>query len=104
MSLDEKVKVFQKAFAGFGNDEFQLANDDLYPDWKKGASPNGTWAEFLGVYRDFVQWWLDQGCPARPEQSFGRISWLCAKAIDSSGFDSRLCFYRGENHPARCGL
>jgi hypothetical protein len=63
MSLDERVKQFQKAFPGFGKEEFQLANDDLYPDWKKNAAPNGTWPEFLGVYREFVQWWTDQGSP-----------------------------------------
>ena len=63
MSLDERVKLFQKAFPGFGKEEFQLANDDLYPDWKKNIAPNGTWPEFLGVYREFVQWWTDQGSP-----------------------------------------
>jgi len=63
LSLDERVKQFQKAFPGFGKEEFQLANDDLYPDWKKNVAPNGTWAEFLGVYREFVQWWADQGSP-----------------------------------------
>ena len=63
LSLDERVKQFQKAFPGFGKEEFQLANDDLYPDWKKNVAPNGTWLEFLGVYRDFVQWWTDQGSP-----------------------------------------
>ena len=63
MSLDERVKQFQKAFPGFGKEEFQLANDDLYPDWKKNVAPNGTWPEFLGVYREFVQWWTDQGSP-----------------------------------------
>ena len=63
MSLDERVKQFQKAFPGFGKEEFQLANDDLYPDWKKNISPNGTWPEFLGVYKEFVQWWSDQGSP-----------------------------------------
>ncbi len=63
LSLDERVKQFQKAFPGFGKEEFQLANDDLYPDWKKNIAPNGTWPEFLGVYREFVQWWTDQGSP-----------------------------------------
>jgi hypothetical protein len=63
ISLDERVKQFQKAFPGFGKEEFQLANDDLYPDWKKNISPNGTWTEFLGVYKQFVQWWTDNGSP-----------------------------------------
>ncbi|MEM3421830.1 MAG: hypothetical protein QW315_06215, partial [Candidatus Hadarchaeum sp.] len=31
LSNEEKFKVFQKAFPEFGQDEFQLANDDLYP-------------------------------------------------------------------------
>lgn len=63
LTSEERFKAFKKAFPDFGSDEFQLANDDLYPDWKKGISPNGTWKEFLGVYKDFVQWWLDQGQP-----------------------------------------
>jgi hypothetical protein len=63
MSLDERAKLFKKAFPDFGKEEFQLANDDLYPDWKKSVAPNGTWPEFLGTYRDFVQWWTDQGSP-----------------------------------------
>jgi hypothetical protein len=63
MSLDERVEQFQKAFPGFGKEEFQLANDDLYPEWKKNIAPKGTWAEFLGVYKEFVQWWTDQGSP-----------------------------------------
>ena len=64
MTLEEKIKAFKKAFPDFGKEEFQLANDDLYPDWKKSVAPNGTWSEFLGTYRDFVQWWIDQGSPA----------------------------------------
>jgi hypothetical protein len=68
LSKEEKFKVFQQAFPDFGKDEFQLANDDLYPDWKKNLAPNGTWAEFLSVYRDFIQWWNDSGSP--PEAGF----------------------------------
>ena len=64
MSKEEKLKLFQKTFADFGEEEFQLANDDLYPDWKKRFAPNGNWAEFLGVYRDFIQWWNDAGNPS----------------------------------------
>jgi hypothetical protein len=63
MSLDERAKLFKKAFPDFGKEEFQLANDDLYPDWKRTVAPNGTWSEFLGVYKEFVQWWTDQGSP-----------------------------------------
>ncbi len=63
MSKEEKFKLFQKTFADFGQEEFQLANDDLYPDWRKRYAPNGNWPEFLGVYRDFIQWWNDAGNP-----------------------------------------
>lgn len=68
MSKEEKFKLFQKTFADFGEEEFQLANDDLYPDWKRRYAPNGNWPEFLGVYRDFIQWWNDAGNP--PESGF----------------------------------
>lgn len=68
MSKEEKQKLFQKTFSDFGDEEFQLANDDLYPDWRKRYAPNGNWPEFLGVYRDFIQWWNDAGNP--PESGF----------------------------------
>ena len=68
MSKEEKYKLFQKTFSEFGDEEFQLANDDLYPDWRKRYAPNGNWPEFLGVYRDFIQWWNDAGNP--PESGF----------------------------------
>lgn len=64
MNKEEKYKLFQKMFADFGEEEFQLANDDLYPDWRKRFAPNGNWPEFLGVYRDFIQWWNDAGNPS----------------------------------------
>lgn len=63
---EDKYKIFQQVFPDYGKDEFQLANDDLYPDWKKNMAPNGTWTEFLAVYRDFIQWWNDQGSPPEP--------------------------------------
>lgn len=62
----EKLDEFHKSFPDFGKDEFQLANDDLYPDWKKRVAPDGTWEEFLEVYGQFVQWWNDQGSPPEP--------------------------------------
>jgi hypothetical protein len=68
LSKEEKYKAFQQTFPDFGQDEFQLANDDLYPDWKKSLAPKGTWGEFLVVYRDFIQWWNDSGSP--PEAGF----------------------------------
>ncbi len=63
MSKEESFRVFQKTFPDYGEDEFQLAHDDLYPDWKKSVAPDGTWQEFLDVYRDFVKWWTDTGSP-----------------------------------------
>ncbi|MFH1114914.1 MAG: hypothetical protein V1792_13465 [Pseudomonadota bacterium] len=65
LSEEQKLTAFKKEFPDFGKDEFQLANDDLYPDWKKKVKPNGTWQEFLGVYEDFIQWWTDAGSPAK---------------------------------------
>jgi hypothetical protein len=62
----ERFTAFRKVFPDFGKDEFQLANDDLYPDWKKNLKPGGTWPEFLIVYQDFIQWWTDSGSPPEP--------------------------------------
>jgi len=64
MSSEEKLKLFQTTFPDFGEDEFQLANDDLFPDWKKRIAPNGTWGDFLMTYKDFIRWWKDAGNPA----------------------------------------
>lgn len=66
LSQAEKFASFKKEFPDFGKDEFQLANDDLYPDWKANVNPNGTWKEFLPVYGDFIQWWNDAGSPPEP--------------------------------------
>jgi hypothetical protein len=66
MSKEERLSTFKKEFPDFGQDEFQLANDDLYPDWKKRIVPNGTWPQFLPVYKDFIQWWNDAGSPPEP--------------------------------------
>jgi hypothetical protein len=68
MSKEERHKAFQAAFPEYGQEEFQLADDDLFPFWKKTEAPNGTWPEFLGVYKAFIQWWTDAGSP--PEQGF----------------------------------
>lgn len=64
LTKEEKFKAFKVFFPDFDQDEFQLANDDLYPDWKKNVAPNGSWSEFLTVYRDFIQWWTDAGSPS----------------------------------------
>ena len=66
MGKEERLKKFKMAFPDFGQDVFQLANDDLYPDWKKSVAPNGTWPEFLTVFNDFMQWWNDAGSPQKP--------------------------------------
>jgi len=66
LSKEEKFQKFQKLFPQFGQEEFQLANDDLYPDWKANVSKSGTWDQFITVYGDFVQWWLDAGSPPEP--------------------------------------
>jgi hypothetical protein len=66
MGKEEKLMFFQKLFPEFGQDEFQLANDDLYPDWKNRIAPNGNWNQFLAVYKNFVQWWNDSGSPPEP--------------------------------------
>jgi hypothetical protein len=63
LSKEDSFKIFQKTFPDYGEDEFQLAYDDLYPDWKKNIEPAGTWEEFLDVYRDFIKWWTDSGTP-----------------------------------------
>ncbi len=61
---EDHLRVFKETFEDFGEEEFKLAHDDLYPDWKKHVNPGGTWPEFLEVYREFVQWWIDSGTPA----------------------------------------
>ncbi len=79
LSEKEKLDEFKKVFPDFGKDEFQLANDDLYPDWKKRISPDGTWSSFLDVYGQFVQWWTDQGSP--PEPGFKLWKEFTAKSL-----------------------
>lgn len=64
LTTEEKLRTFKRAFPNFGQDEFLLANDDLYPDWKKNVSPEGNWNEFLTTYQEFIQWWNDKGSPA----------------------------------------
>lgn len=64
LTSEEKFSAFKRVFPNFGKDEFLLANDDLYPDWKKNIAPNGTWNDFLNTYREFIQWWDEAGSPA----------------------------------------
>jgi len=65
-SKEERLKAFQKHFPDFGAEEFQLANDDLYPHWKQSVAPNGTWNDFLVAYGEFIEWWNDKGSPPEP--------------------------------------
>jgi hypothetical protein len=62
-SRDEKFKSFMAAFPEYGEDEFQLANDDLYPDWRKRSGDKGTWKDFLKVYGEFIQWYIANDSP-----------------------------------------
>ncbi len=66
LTQEERFKMFQQEFPEYGKEEFQLATDDLYPDWKKNVASNGTWNEFLNTYKDFIQWWTDNGSPPEP--------------------------------------
>jgi hypothetical protein len=68
LTTRERFQLFKQAFPEFGEEEFQLANEDLYPDWKIRVNPDGTWPEFVGVYKEFIQWWIDSGSP--PESGF----------------------------------
>jgi hypothetical protein len=65
-SQEDRWMSFHKAFPDFGEEEFQLANDDLFPDWKKKIAANGTWPQFLKVYGEFIQWWTGAGSPPEP--------------------------------------
>lgn len=64
MSPEQRLQAFLKAFPDYGQEEFQLANDDLFPDWKRSVAPQGTWPEFLKVYGGFIDWWQKAGAPA----------------------------------------
>ena len=63
-SKDEKWVTFHEAFPDFGKEEFNLAADDLYPNWKKNVDSSGTWPQFLDLYRRFIDWWMKSGSPA----------------------------------------
>ncbi|MBM4327019.1 MAG: hypothetical protein FJ118_07630 [Deltaproteobacteria bacterium] len=61
---EEQYQLFVKIFPDYGEAEFQLAREDLFPDWRKRVAPRGTWPQFIEVYKEFVDWWVDQGSPA----------------------------------------
>lgn len=64
MSDEEMFAKFKERNPYFGEQEFRLAKDDLYPDWKQNINPNGNWIEFLDTYEQFIQWWNDSGNPS----------------------------------------
>lgn len=66
LGREERLAMFKSEFPDYGQEEFELANDDLFPDWQKRFGPTGTWKEFLPVYREFIQWWIASGSPPEP--------------------------------------
>jgi len=65
MTREERLKSFVAVYPDYGEEEFQLASDDLFPEWKKSV-PDGNWQNFLKVYGEFIQWWTDAGSPPEP--------------------------------------
>ncbi|MFH0825154.1 MAG: hypothetical protein V2B18_20575 [Pseudomonadota bacterium] len=66
LSKEDKYQAFVKTFPDYGEEEFQLANDDLFPDWRRKLAPSGEWQEFLSVYKEFIDWWIESGSPPEP--------------------------------------
>lgn len=64
MTKEQRFKVFKERFPDYGRDEFSLADEDLYPDWKKRVGEDVPWPEFLTVYDEFITWWVEAGRPA----------------------------------------
>jgi hypothetical protein len=62
-SRSKEFKAFKQAFPHYGKPEFELAYQDLYPDWRKQMAPNGTWHQFLEVYKEFIDWWMARNSP-----------------------------------------
>lgn len=63
MSSEQAYQMFTKAFPDFGEAEFELAHEDLFPKWRKSSAQDGTWPQFLGLYKGFIAWWKAQGSP-----------------------------------------
>ena len=63
LSREEKYRTFKEAFPDYGEPEFELASEDLFPEWRQRVAPNGTWQQFLSVYKEFIDWWTAQGQP-----------------------------------------
>jgi hypothetical protein len=59
----EEYQVFRQAFPHYGKPEFELAYQVLYADWRKRMAPNGTWRQFLEVYKEFIDWWVARNSP-----------------------------------------
>lgn len=72
---DEKLKAFKSAFPEYGEDEFQLANDDLYQDWRKRVGDKGTWKDFLKVYGEFIQWYIANDSPQESGAKLWKDFW-----------------------------
>jgi hypothetical protein len=72
---DEKFKAFMSAFPEYGEDEFQLANDDLYPDWRKRVGDRGTWKDFLKAYGEFIQWYIANESPQESGAKLWKDFW-----------------------------
>ncbi len=66
MSVENRYKAFLQLNPGYGEEEFKLANETLYPHWKETINPDGNFIEFLSVYKKFTQWWIDAGAPREP--------------------------------------
>lgn len=66
MSVENRYKAFLQLNPGYGEEEFKLANETLYPHWKEIINPDGNFIEFLSVYKKFTQWWIDAGAPREP--------------------------------------
>jgi hypothetical protein len=66
MSVEDRFKAFLQLNPGYGEEEFKLANETLYPHWKENIKPGGNFVQFLSAYKKFTQWWIDAGSPREP--------------------------------------
>lgn len=57
---------FLEMFPDYGKEEFELAYEELFPDWRSTWKPGGAWHEFLNTYKEFVEWWWERGSPREP--------------------------------------
>lgn len=66
MSVEDRYKAFLQLNPGYGEEEFKLANETLFPHWKQNLNPDGNFVQFLSMYKKFTQWWIDAGSPRAP--------------------------------------